>query len=809
MTLIMLTVLVVPALLPAAARATTGPTTVGSTTTGSARTGPVVVIGTGGTRWDDVDLDAPTLTGLLSAASIGVLAVRSVHDTTCPVDGWLTLSAGRRAAAPRASGDPDRAGCPAPAVRLDAAPGGSATVTGWSSYLAQAHADPYDAEPGLLGRLLQASTSVVAVGPGAAVAVADGQGRLAHAFVGVDPAAPEPGGGAPDPSVLATDLDEQVRAALALDPDLLVVDAGAVRDPAEQPAGAPRPTGLWTESVTDQVSALDTRLQLVLGELPTGATVIVASLADSGRQPQLQLVAALGPGPAGAHAFAPALLRSDSTRQDGLVQLTDLQPTVLRLLGHPVPADAVGATLVSRSAGEPTSRLQRLLDLQEAAVTMHQVVPSFFAALVLAQLVLYGVTAVVLRRRAGTPTVRHRLRVAVTGAALWFAAVPAGTFLAALAPWWRLGPPLLMVSLLSIAFALPPALLAVLGPGRRLLLAPIGWVGGLSALVLAADVLSGSRLQLCSPMGDQPLVAGRFYGIGNPAFALFASGMLLAAAAAADALLSGIAIRGATAAKPSATKSSTAGTDAAAQAAARRRRLAAGVIATVGLVATLVDGLPGVGSDFGGPPAIVPAFSLFALLVAGVRLTARRLLGICCGTLAAVLALSLLDWLRPADQRTHLGRFVQTVLDGGGGTVVARKTEQNVAVLTASPLNLLLPVVVVLVIAALLRPERFGLAVLRSAYASSATLRPALACLGVLLGIAVLVNDSGTAMPAGAATLVLPLLVAVLLRAADRAETLPPGRPQAARRPPAAPSRPPFSRPWPSRPVGRGPRGRR
>ena len=41
--------------------------------------------------------------------------------------------------------------------------------------------------------------------------------------------------------------------------------------------------------------------------------------------------------------------------------------------------------------------------------------------------------------------------------------------------------------------------------------------------VLALDVMTGSRLQLSSLMGLQPVVAGRFYGMGNPTFALFAT----------------------------------------------------------------------------------------------------------------------------------------------------------------------------------------------------------------------------------------------------------------------------------------------
>ena len=55
--------------------------------------------------------------------------------------------------------------------------------------------------------------------------------------------------------------------------------------------------------------------------------------------------------------------------------------------------------------------------------------------------------------------------------------------------------------------------------------------------VLALDVMFGSRLQLSSLMGLQPVVAGRFYGMGNVTYALFATAGLLLATALADPLV--------------------------------------------------------------------------------------------------------------------------------------------------------------------------------------------------------------------------------------------------------------------------------
>ena len=127
----------------------------------SALPGPVVLIGTGGLRWDDAADSTPALFSLLDFGAVGTLAVRSVRPTTCPVDGWLGVSAGRRAAD---AALPHGAACRKPEIDLPT-PGGPATVPRWSVYQHQAARDPYQASPGLLGRALAAgSVETAAVG---------------------------------------------------------------------------------------------------------------------------------------------------------------------------------------------------------------------------------------------------------------------------------------------------------------------------------------------------------------------------------------------------------------------------------------------------------------------------------------------------------------------------------------------------------------------------------------------------------------------------------------------------------------------
>ncbi len=80
--------------------------------------GPLVVIGVGGVRWADVTATGtPAMWSLLEQGSTATVTVRSVYAATCPVDGWLTVNAGQRAADLKPAGSrnppPCRAGPPA------------------------------------------------------------------------------------------------------------------------------------------------------------------------------------------------------------------------------------------------------------------------------------------------------------------------------------------------------------------------------------------------------------------------------------------------------------------------------------------------------------------------------------------------------------------------------------------------------------------------------------------------------------------------------------------------------------------------
>src|SRR5699024_5792976 len=139
------------------------------------------------------------------------------------------------------------------------------------------------------------------------------------------------------------------------------------------------------------------------------------------------------------------------------------------------------------------------------------------------------------------------------------------------------------------------AAIALGRPWRYRSMVPMGIVAGLTMLVLGVDALLGARLQLSAVLGVQPQVGGRFYGFNNSSFALWAAASVIVAACLAEPLVR----RG-------------------------RRKWAALLVGGIGLIATVLDGLPAIGADFGGPPAIIPAFIIMMLLALGIRLTWQR-----------------------------------------------------------------------------------------------------------------------------------------------------------------------------------------
>jgi hypothetical protein len=441
--------------------------------------------------------------------------------------------------------------------------------------------------------------------------------------------------------------------------------------------------------------------------------------------------------------FGAGTLESSSTRQPGLVQLTDLAPSILAHLSIPRPPSLGGTPLRLVPAGESSDqsayrRLQALLDHDQSSHEVHSLVQPFFYGWALLQLALYLGAALLWKGGWGTEAKRHQLLVNTRRLATIAATIPVSTFLANLLPWWRFSTPLISVTASVALFATLISLAALLGPWHKRTFGPLVVVCVTTMAVLGVDVMTGSRLQLSSLMGLQPVIGGRFYGMGNTTFALFATATLLLCMAVGDHLIT-----------------------------IGQRRNAAAAVAAIGIGAVIVDASPSWGADLGGPTALLPAVIYLVVAILQMKLTWRVLLAIWGSVTAFLILIALVDWLRPAESRSHLGRFVQTALDGGAWDVIARKLAQNATLFFSNPLSLLIPVVLILFGYLLARPTWWAAAPLRRPFADITLLRPGLIAIMIMWVIGFALNDSGAAIPAVGATLACPLVIAIAIRTFD------------------------------------------
>ena len=591
----------------------------------------------------------------------------------------------------------------------------------------------YNPDWGLLARAAGPGQCATAIGPGAALALAGPGGHVASYL----------------PSARTVS-----RAVLHRCP-LTVIDLGAL------PAGA-GPGGAAARA--GAVRTADAEAGRISAELPAGTILTVAGLADDSA-PHLRAIIVTGPG------YHAGLLAAASTRQPGMTAITDLTPTVLGWRGRPVPAAAVGSPLTRAGRGSLTGAVRDLVGQDTAAQVYRSTLLVFFLVYGFGEGILFGLLRLILR---GSTEDCRRRRAAYRVAGVFAGAVPAGTFLASLVPWWLLPHPALLLYSMALGWAVLIAAAALAGPWRRDPFGPPGVVAAITVAVIGLDVMTGSRLQLGTPFGLSALAAGRFYGVGNNALGIYgASGVLLAAWAA---VIAGRARPGrpTVRAHPAgyASPPSPPGNPAPAGYASpmshsssnglagRGRAVAAA--AAVALFTVVASGWPGFGAKVGGTIAMVPGFLLLLAAVAGIRITFRRGLLIGVSGLVLVTGFALLNYFVPATGPSDIGAFVGHVLHGGSGGILQRKVSANVGSLTTTIYSPVVPVVVIAAALIIAYPGRFRLRTLADAVETVPLLRPVLAAIWLVAALGWVADDSGVTVAASAIPLALMLVIALV-----------------------------------------------
>ncbi len=342
----------------------------------------------------------------------------------------------------------------------------------------------------------------------------------------------------------------------------------------------------------------------------------------------------------------PGYVTSASTRREGVVTLTDVTrelvdvgrgstTAVTTIDGSPLavyPADLTPAG-IERQIREVTA-------LSDASVT------GYLSLAV-------GGTLLALLALVGAVTRRWLLpeRVLTLGSVLL-----AGMMLVGSLPWARSASPGLFVSVGVWAWI---AALTFLALGlSRVTRMPAPVAGALiSVVAFTVDAALGGPMEPGSLLNSRPVYGLRWYGFGNVTFAAYAGAALVLAGWVAHRLLQG-----------------------------GRRRAAVVAVAAIGFLVVVCEGWPSMGSDFGGVVALTPVVLWLCLVLSGVRVTWLRLGLVALAAVVVVGGISVADWARGPDRRSHLGNFVQRIVDGDAVDVVSRKAVASYETI-ASPLG--------------------------------------------------------------------------------------------------------------------------
>ena len=724
------------------------------TAAGASATVPAAETPTGGVRkvlvlsipaisWADIQAARlPHLDRLFAESAIGGMATRSVRQRTVPGDGYAALGAGARAVAAGADGqnlEPDerygdgtasqvyqrRTGIP---LRGDI---GALSI---SKTIDANDGLPYDAEAGTLGKTLTENgigRAVVANADQdellpaadrfhreAVLGIMDTTGRVPEGQVGdslvkSDPAAP---------FGLAMDRPAVERAFVqawdARERSVVLVEASDVAR-----ANAYRGFASADQRAAMRLAALHAADKLA-GRLlehvdPAKDAVLVVGPYHSSLRREVTIASLRAPG------VDPGWLKTGTTRRTGFVQIVDVAPTILRLLGVDRPKEMEGRPFeISASTNTGIkgfeARAHRIAKLNRAAVFRDNNIGKVTAILLVVTLALAGAALFVFRRRLlGASQVLEVAALAILGFLV-------ATFVAGLFPWYRWSVGLYFVFL--FAFALLYALVChTYGrrhPADALLLA----LGGMMTLHLL-DALSGARLELNTAFGYTPTIGIRIAGLGNPGSAQLCASALLFAALLAWRV------------PPP-----------------NGRRVAIGILA----VTVVVVGAPIFGQDFGGAITAAPAYLLLGLLLYDRKITTKAVALLFAVLVVAGLAVGFADLARPADSRTHVGRFFEKVGDegiSGFTTVVGRKATLMLATFHNTGWVLLVLGVLAALAWVAWRTDR-----LRALATAVPTLRAALVSFAVLALLGTILNDSGVQVMGMMLTVLVPTLIVLACR---------------------------------------------
>lgn len=634
----------------------------------------LLVIGTSGVRWGSLNLNDPGLAELKKFFATATLG-NNLHYTgtkvTCPIAGWLTLSATDTIAV-HEENNAENCGKLADSFRestVDArfkeTVSTELTVKPevWQQWQKWALSRSSNPQLGTLAQMLAAKhVSTSAVGPGGAVVLMDNGGRVGNYWE------------------LPNDGHKIVGtvSGLVQKSQLVVLDLSE-KFSGDFPAGA-KAKGMvnrfgWPalDRQSDVSSTKTARLlNSLIKKLPPAQNILLVDIAEAGATPHLGLAAYRGPG------FNGGVLTSKTIRQQGLIHTVDLSQTILQFY-QIEPKNTTDIPTVDGMLGASVNERQNFLMKQAAWADIIRMVqiPFYIGFGVLIALALgFTIYLAVCRYRQKTivASVYKFSPLLMLTCILYFSA----SYILCLLPF-------------SLATGLPDArssslerfsefTLIAYVVGISLLSAMVlsGFFGGVAkclqrrfgeaiqpgfwALAMAAiftyftisvSVFLGAPDQLNTVVGSSGLSITRFFGMNNAKYTFLVCSLMV------------IMLVGGIFAKRCFTQRGNScfllGTKS--------------VMIALLVLTVLIDGFPTLGADVGGPLALIVGVLLLYYRIWEMPLKAFVFVRAAGYAILSTVFFALVDYSLPGGRRTHLGGFVKSLLAGQGGRVIFHKLQ--------------------------------------------------------------------------------------------------------------------------------------
>jgi len=633
--------------------------------------------------WDDVTpTSTPTIWSLAKRGAVGDINARSrtrdLGDPASPLEGALTISAGAwavpsfSAAAAYNTDEAYEVGDAAEAFRRTT---GDQVGTNRIVFLGMPITQRINAERsfsailGTLGATIEGEGgTTAAVGNSdvgyvtgeqrrvrpAALAAMNEDGLVALGDVSTrlleeDPSAP---------FGIETDLKAFRRALTEVDrstaekggPALVVLDAGdAYRATKFEPQVTPE---IAESQRLRALETLDEVVRLADERFGDGVVMVVSQASGdpaTGRTDGLGPIVIAGEGWKG-------LVTSNSTQRPGLVTNLDVTASVLDIMGIERPVQVLGneITLVE-APNSLDARIASLKAMNRTAVSVDAVKPRILNTFVIVTVLALLLAAVLLvRSRYWTPRAVRWWLAALRLALLLVLSVPVSSWLMFSWMRWPATPSAAIEGLLAtvVAVWIGAIILWRLTPTR----VPVAALCLFTAFVLLADQWLGAPASFTNAFGYSPLLAARFYGIGNEAAA-----MLFGASVVGIALLF----------------------DQWPDSKATKWGKLIG-LPLLGVVVIITAAAPFWGANVGVAIWGVVGFGLATVLMNGHHVSARTVFWLFVAVVAVIAAFAAID-LFGGGQQTHLARALSSAEQGGLTElwqIVARKAETNARVLT-------------------------------------------------------------------------------------------------------------------------------